>query len=491
MSQIDDTQSGTPAGRGPDGEATRETLSTGRSVAVVTCLILMVEVTGLTYTMVAPALSGIAATYRTPDVAWVITAVTLVGAVAFAVCGKLGDIFGKKKVSLACLLIFALGSVVSAVAGSFALLVAGRAMQGVGIAILVLIYGLVRDLLPASVIPVALGFVGTGMGASTVLGPFIGGVLIENFTFRGVFWFQVLYSVVIATAALLFVPETRLRTPARLDWTGSLILGGGALALLTGIGNAGSSGWTAPLTLGGIVAGLALLAAWFGYQRRVPQPLIDVKVLRERGVSLTLAASFCVQFVLVGNSMLIPLFVMTPTESGYGFGATELDVAKFIATSGVTAMIAGPLAGYAARRVGPRNTLALGGAMIALGSLMLAFGRGSQVSVMLEMAVFGIGIGTCTAALPNLIVRSVPADVQGVSGGMLNLMGSLGSSIGSQLLVVVLLIPAATYVGDRVVYGESGFTIAFVIEAVGGALAVLCALGMRSRTSQAAPTESA
>lgn len=487
MSQVNGRHPTAQEGRGQDGEAVRETLSTPRSVLIVTCLILMVEVTGLTYTMVTPALSSIAATFRTPHVAWVITAVTLVGAVAFAVCGKLGDIFGKKAVSLACILVFALGSVLTALATGFSLLVVGRALQGVGIATLVLIYGLVRDLLPPRMIPVALGFVGTGMGASTILGPFIGGALIHNFGFRAVFWFQLAYALVTGLVVLFVVPETRLRAPARLDWTGALLLGGGALVLLLGIGNAGSFGWKAPLTLAGILLGLVLLVAWFGQQRRAPEPLIDVGLLRERGLSLTLLASFCVQFVLVGNSMIIPLFVMTPTESGYGFGATELDVATYIAMGGVTAMIAGPLAGYAARRVGSRGTLAFGGAMIALGSLLLAFGHGSPIAVIVEMAVFGIGIGACTASLPNLVVRSVPADVQGISGGMLNLTGSLGSSIGSQVLVVVLLVPAVTYVGDRVVYGEVGFTLAFVIEAVGGALAVLCALGMRSHSRRATP----
>ncbi|GAA4874158.1 MFS transporter [Saccharopolyspora cebuensis] len=483
---MSETPTSSPLGSDADGEALRPDRSRAHHAATVALLVLLVEITGLTYTMVTPALPLIAATFRTPHVAWTITAVTLVGAVAFALCGKLGDLFGKKKVALVCAGVFAAGSVVSALADSFAVLIAGRALQGVGPAVLTLTYGLVRDVLPRSLIPIALGFLGTGMGASAIFGPVLSGVLVEGFGFRGIFWFQVLYVVVIGALVLLLVPESSLRSRAHLDWVGALLLGAGTLALLAALSGAEAAGWSSPGVLGGIALGVALLATWFRHERRTAEPLVDFALLRQRRVALTLVASFWVQFTLVSASMLVPLLVMTPAGTGYGFSASPLEVAVFMAASGVAGMIAGPISGAVARRRGPRLTLVVGGASLATGSAVLAVLPGAELSalpgaelwVLVGHFIIGIGIGTCTASLPNLITVSVPAGAQGISGGMLNLLGSLGSSLGSQLAVVLLLVPAATYAGDRVVYGQSGFVLAFAACAGAGALALVSAIAM-------------
>lgn len=437
---------------------------------VLVVLVLLVEITGLTYTMVTPALPGIGETYRTSGVAWVITAVTLVGAVAYAVFGKLGDIAGKKKIAVAVTVAFALGSVLSAIAPTFGVLIVGRALQGVGLVALAMVYGLIRDLFPKRMVPVALGFVGAGFGASPIIGPVVGGYLIDAYTFRGVFWFLAAYSSVVALLVLTLVPETPVRARVRMDWVGTLLLGAGALALLLGIGNAGSVGWSAVSTLAGLIGGIALLVVWLCYERRPAQPLVDLALLRRRRVSATLATSFLVQFALVGNSVLVPLFVMAPAGHGYGFGVTALGAAKFTVLCGVAGIVAGPVTGVAARRVGPRVTLAVGVATLALGSLSMALLHATSTEVIVAQFVFGVGIGACSASMSNMIVQSVPATAQGISGSMLNLVGSFGSSIGSQVLMVILLIPAAAQAGGRVVYGESGFTLAYLALTLAGLL---------------------
>lgn len=484
MGHVSESSESVP-GRGDEGNAGK-TRSTGHHVLVLTLLVLLVELTGLTYTMVTPALTGIGKTFRATDGAWVITAVTLVGALAYAVFGKLGDIFGKKRMALAVTMIFAVGAVLSAIAPTFGVLVAGRALQGAGLVTLAMVYGLIRDLFPKKMIPVALGFVGAGFGASPIIGPVVGGYLIDAYTFRGVFWFLAAYSLVIAILVLMLVPESPVRARVRMDWIGVLLLGAGALVLLLGIGNAGTAGWGDARTLIGVVAGVLLLVAWFGYERRPAQPLIDPELLKRRRVAATLTTSFFVQFALVGNALLVPLFVMTPRGHGYGFGSTALGAAKFAAVAGITGVVAGPLAGALARRIGPRVTLAIGTAAIAAGAVLMALFHTTGGEVIAGQAVFGVGIGACSASMSNMIVQSVPAHVQGISGGMLNLTGSLGSSIGSQVLVVILLIPAATTAaGGQVVYGELGFTVAYLTLGLTGALGLL-AMWMAGRETRTA-----
>lgn len=178
MDQASPPQKPARTGSDAEGESVRQDRAPAHNGAIIALLVLLVEITGLTYTMVTPALSDIAAAYRSPDISWIVTAVTLVGAIAFAVCGKLGDIYGKKAIALVCAAVFAVGTVLCATAPVLPLLIAGRALQGFGLAVLSLAYGLVRDVLPKRLIPIALGFIGTGMGASAIIGPVLSGLLV-------------------------------------------------------------------------------------------------------------------------------------------------------------------------------------------------------------------------------------------------------------------------------------------------------------------------
>lgn len=477
MSQASSSQRPTePVGVDTDGESVRRQRSPAQNYAIIAVLVLLVEITGITYTMVTPALSGIGAAFHTTDISWIITSVTLVGAISFAVCGKLGDIYGKKAVTLACTAVFTAGTALCAMAPVLPVLIAGRALQGLGLAVLSLTYGLVRDVLPRRLIPIALGFIGTGMGASTIIGPAISGVLVEPFTFRGIFWFQLCYGIAVGLLVWRLVPESGLRSPATVDWTGASLLGFGALAFLYGIGTAKESGWLSVPTLGGTIAGALLITLWLRHERRTRNPLMHIDLLAQRKVGLPLLANACVQFCMVGHSMLIPMFVMSSAKSGFGFDATPLQVAGFLAAGGASAMVAGPVSGLVSRRFGPRAGMALGASALTVGSGVLAAAHDTAATVLLAQVVVGIGIGTASAALPNVIVHAVPANVQGVSGGMLNLVGSFGSSLGSQLMVVVLLLPGASYLGSQVQYAESGFVLAFLTAAACGAIALASAV---------------
>jgi MFS family permease len=171
--------------------------------------------------------------------------------------------------------------------------------------------------------------------------------------------------------------------------------------------------------------------------------------------------------------MLIPMFVMTDPDLGlgYGFGATALAVAIYTVPTGVVSMIAGPVGGYFTRRIGPAPVLVFGGFALALGSFLLATLHDSTLQLMFGQLVIGLGLGSASATLPNLIMRTVPAETQGIAGGMLNLSGSLGSAIGSQVMITILAIPGVMLVGRASHFPEQGFVYAFFTLAVAGVLA--------------------
>ncbi|MFC9790993.1 MFS transporter [Rhodococcus sp. NPDC127528] len=471
------------------GEADRAPLSRRRSFVLLALIILLVEVIPLAYNFVTPALPEIAGHFRATAVGWVITIVTLVLAATTPIVGKLGDIYGKKRVMLASAAVFGLGCLVAALAPNFAVFLVGRGLQGAGMAILVLAYGLIRDVFPREIAPVAVGFVATGMGASTILGPILGGYLIDHFGYASVFWAQLGHVVVAGTLVAAFVPESTLRGKSRLDLLGAVILGAGAFLLLYGIGNATTWGVTDLRTASTVLGGLAVLGGWLLYERRPSEPLVDLTLLFDRPVAKTLTASALVQFVLVSHSMLIPMFVMADEKLGlgYGFGRTALGVALFTVPTGIASMIAGPVGGQISRRVGPAAVLVFGGVTLGVGAMLLATVHDTVAQVICGQVVMGLGLGSASGALPNLIMRTVPARSQGIAGGMLNLFGSMGSAIGSQLMIGILAVPGVMVAaGHRSLYKETGFVYAFAALAVAGALAAVVGLSLHASRSREA-----
>ncbi|MFC4603969.1 MFS transporter [Rhodococcus kronopolitis] len=464
-----------------NGEAERAPLTKGRAFLLLALVILLVEVIPLAYNFVTPALPEIAGHFQTTAVGWVITLVTLVLAATTPIMGKLGDIYGKKTVMLSASAVFGLGCLIAAVAPNFEIFLVGRGLQGAGMGILVLAYGLIRDVLPRELVPVAVGFIATGMGASTILGPIIGGYLIDNFGYTSVFWAQLAHVAVAGVLVALLVPESTLRVKSRLDIVGALILGAGAFVLLFGIGKATTWGFFDTRTLISVLGGLVILGGWLLYERRPAEPLVDLTLLFHKPVAKTLAASGLVQFVLISHAMLIPMFVMTDRalDLGYGFGRTALGVALFTIPTGIASMIAGPVGGHLSRRTGPALVLVVGAGALTVGSLMLAMMHDTTAQVILGQIVMGIGLGAASSALPNLIMGTVPATSQGIAGGMLNLFGSMGSAVGSQLAVAILTVPGVLVAANHLTqYQESGYVYAFAALAIAGGLAAALGLSL-------------
>lgn len=466
----------------PDGEAVRPPMSRGRAFGLLALIILLIEAVPFAYTFVMPALMDISTHFRTTEVVWAVTLLTLSGAVFTPLLGKLGDMHGKKRWLLIAATTFAAGSALAAVAPTFPIFLAGRALQGVGLPMLVLAYGLIRDLLPRDLITTALGFVATGMGASAVAGPFVGGYLIDRFGYAGIFWFLAGYTAILAATLTVVLPESPIRVPGRLDVLGVVLLTAGATLLTFGVGRTHAWGLFATGTLTCLAVGAALLIGWFIYQRIPADPLIDLSLLEKPAVALTLVGSFFLQFAIGSGSMLIPMFAMMKPQAGlgYGWGLTALGVSQITVFAGVAGMIAGPLAGRYCRRGNPGLMLALGGFVMAASCAIFAMSHAAIGMAMLSQALFGIGIGVGSAALPNLIVAHTPAPSQGIAGGMMNEIGTIGSAFGTQVIIAVLSIPGVVKMRGVSMYHEAGHVYAFWALALCGAIAGAAGLAIWS-----------
>jgi MFS family permease len=235
-------------------------------------------------------------------------------------------------------------------------------------------------------------------------------------------------------------------------------------------------------------AGVVLLVAWVVNENRAAEPLVDMEMMRVRGVWTVNAAAFLIGAGMYSSFILIPEFTETPRSAGYGFHASVTQAGLFLVPSTLAMLVISPLAGRMATRVGARLPLILGSIATTASFVLLAVAHSERWQLYLAAAILGVGIGLAFASLANLIVEAVSPEQTGVATGMNTVMRSLGGSVGAQIGASII---AGTVVANGLP-SENGFTAAFVFAAVACGLATLASLAVPRRTeSPAAPNRAA
>jgi EmrB/QacA subfamily drug resistance transporter len=406
-------------------------------------------------------------------VAWTLTGYLVAAAVFTPIMGRLGDMFGKRRLLVLALVAFCAGCVVSALTNQLEIVVAGRVLQGVGGGIFPLCFGIIRDEFPARRVARSIGLMSAIAGIGGGLGLVLGGVLIDNVSYHWIFWLGAIMAAVAVASTWLFIPESPVRTPGRVDLRGALVLGIGLVMPLLAISQAHIWGWGDARTLVLIVAGLVVLAVWVQLQRRTPEPLADISTLAKPAVLMTNLATLLVGFGMFGSFVLIPQLVEAPASVGYGFGLSASEAGLLMLPGALAMLVCGPLSGILGTRFGNKVSLTLGGALAGLGLALLAVAHDSRLAILLFNVVLSGGVGFAFAAMPNLIVDNVPSAQTGEATGFNALVRSLGASLGTQLMAAVI---AGSALAGTVQPIEKGFTIAFWIGAVVAGLAALAAV---------------
>jgi EmrB/QacA subfamily drug resistance transporter len=451
-----------------------------RSASVTLWLLALASLAyALQQTLVVPALPLLGRDLHTSTtwVTWVFTGFLLSSAVLTPLVGKLGDTHGKKRLLVISLAGFAAGTVVCAVASSIALLVAGRIMQGVGGAILPLAFGIVRDELPRERVGVGLGLISAMLGVGAGFGLVMSGLILQAMSWPWLFWIGTVPIVVALALVWWLVPESPVRTPSRLDWRGALALSAGLVALLLALSEGQRWGWVSPLTLGVFGAALVVLCLWVWIELRVPQPMVQIGMMRERTVFWTNVAAVLAGFALYGTYLLVPTFVQMPrglpaalaARVHYGFDASVVVAGLFLLPASIVMLVVGPAGGVVERRLGARAVNLAGLVVLTLGAGVLALLHSEAWQIVLAMALIGCGVGTVYAMLAKLIVDAVEPAVTGVAVGMNTVMRTIGGVIGGQ--IGAALLSSITIAGTAgVVPAEGGFTATFWISAGAGLL---------------------
>ena len=431
----------------------------------------------LAQTTLIPALGQLAEELDTDasGVAWTLTGYLLAAAVCTPIFGRLGDMFGKRRLLVISLSVFAAGSVVAALADTLEVLVGGRVLQGAGGGIFPLCFAIIRDEFPREKVSSSIGLISATFGIGGGAGLIIGGVLVDGASYHWIFWLGAAMAAVAAVLTQVLIPESPNRQPGRIDVRGALVLALGLVLPLLAIARANAWGWGSARTLVLIGAGVAILAFWVQLQKRTEQPLADVELLARPPVLMTNIATLLVGFGMFGSFILIPQLAETPSSTGYGFGLDATGAGLLMLPGALVMLVAGPFSGVLVRRFGGKVPLAAGAFIAAFALAAMGLDHGTQAAMVAWNIVLSIGIGLAFAAMPNLIFDAVPQSETGEATGFNTLVRSVGASLGSQISAAIL---TGSVIAGAALPSDDGYTTAFLVSAGIALVAALVSLAI-------------
>jgi len=417
----------------------------------------------LLQSLVAPALPDIQADLHASasGATWILTAYLLSASVATPVVGRLGDMFGKKRMLVLTMWVLALGTLLAAFASTLALLIAARVVQGIGGAVFPLAFSIIRDEFPRPRVAHGIAMISALVGIGGGLGIVLAGPIVQHLNYHWLFWLPLLAIVPAAIVTMVVIPESPIRTPGRIDWVGSVLLAGWLVALLVAVSEGSVWGWTSAATVGLLVVAVAVAAVWAVVESRIADPLVDMTMLRDRPVWTTNLSTTLIGFGMFASFVLVPEFVETPRSAGYGFSASVTEAGLFLLPATVAMLLVGPLAGRMSVTVGSKVPLALGALLSAVAYVILALLHDHGWQIAVATFVLGMGIGLAFASMANVIVESVRPEETGVATGMNVIFRNVGGSLGGQVSASVL----TASVVARGLPTEHSFVVAFWLAA--------------------------
>ena len=443
-------------------------------------LVLHTEAVAFSFNLVSPTLVPISTEFETTQLGWMYTSLTLVGAVSIPLTTKLADLYGKKRMILVVTAIATVGALLVAIANSYAVVLIGRALEGTLLALVPLVYSIMRDIFPRRILAFSVTIAASGVGVVTIAGPFIAGYLVDNHGWQSVFWFLFVEQLVGLILILFIIPESPVRQRVRLDWLGAILLGGGLGVILLGVSQGATWGWTDVRTLACIFGGLAVLALWVVSARRTAEPLMDLTLLRSRPVWTIMAFGLLGQVALAGAATMLPILVQTPRELGidYGFGVTATQLTQFTVPAGVATVVVGFVLGAVIRRTGAKIPVVIGLVVQILGCLGLALMHDTKAQVIGAFLLLGISQALVFSSIPALVIAAVPQRLQAVSAGMSGTTQTLGGAIGPAICFAILAANVGTVVQGQPIYTNHGLVVAYLATAVASVLTLLVALAV-------------
>ena len=408
---------------------------------------------------------------------WTVNAFTLTYAAGIITAAAAGDRLGRRAVFVAGLAVFTLSSIACAVAPTAGLLIAARAVQGLGAAMVMpLSLTILTAAFPSERRGAIVGIWGGIGGLAVAAGPLVGGAITEGVNWHWIFWVNAPIGLAAILLSLLRLAETR--GPAtRLDLVAAGLIAAGAMAVVWGLIRAGDEGWQSTTALQTIGVGLVLIAGFVAWELRVREPMLPMHLFRNR----TFAAGNATAFLMSGTVFSAAFLVAQFMQFGLGYSPfrTGLGILPWTATP----LFIAPLAGLVTDRIGTRPVLAVGMLLQGLGLAWFAWlattgvGYGQLVA---PLVIAGVGISMALPVAPNAIVSAVKPHEMGKASGVNSTMQRLGSAFA--IAIAAAVFASNGHIGSAASF-TSGFRPALLVVASLSLVGAFTALGVRPRRS--------
>ncbi|MEU9065115.1 MFS transporter [Streptomyces sp. NPDC048430] len=373
------------------------------------------------------------------DLSWVNTLPLLVSGISVPLASKLGDIYGHRRLILVTMTAVAVGSILAAVTDSFALLLVGRALQGLFAAWLPLDFAIVRDRVQEGKAGAAIGLLVGAVTLGATLGLVGAGLLSEHFdSAQTLLWFPTIAILLCLPIVWFLVPESVTRLRSRIDWFGAVLLSIGLGCGLLALGRGEAWGWSSARVITLAVLAVVALVLFVLAELRITQPLIDIRMVTNRKLAPLYLLCFILGIGMYGSQTANITFMATPSQFGFGFGYDTLDLSLMVLPLSVAGFLAGGLADRLIKAIGMRMTVGTGFLSFTISYGVLAMAHDHPWQFVVSSVLAGIGLGLVAGALPVIIMGHLPADQTGIGTGLYNTLKAIAGSISGAIFAAVL-----------------------------------------------------
>ena len=422
----------------------------------------------------------------TATVGWLVTATLVAGAVCAPVLGRLGDMYGKRRMLLVALGLVVAGSALGAAAPDVGTLILARMLQGASLGVVPLGISIMRDELPPNRVGGGVALMSSSLGIGGAIGLPLTGLVAEHASWRWLFAGAAVVGAGQLIAVRRLVDESHQRPGGRFDLPGAVGLSIALVALLLAISKGNEWGWGSPAVIGSLVVAVLVFTVWGRIELRAPAPLVDLRVTARPAVLLTNVASALTGFAMFAGFLVTTQILQAPVATGYGFGLSLVLAGVVLLPIGAAMTVFSPVSARLSRRFGARTTIVLGTAVLAVGNVGLGMLPDAIVLIMLATTVTAIGAALAYSALPLLIMDAVPTSETAAANSLNTLMRMLGTSSCSAVVAAVAT-GLMTQVDGRLLPSAAAYVVVFLAAA--GAAAVASVIAATTPRSPSVPQQ--